>query len=460
MKKKWSSVLVIILLCGAGAQFIRPNIGHPAVTEDATVPDDLKQILKKSCYNCHSNETNLAWFDKITPANWLVAGHIREGRKVLNFSNWDSLTKAQQKAKLFEALYQADHGAMPLKQYILFHPGSKLTGGDITVFKNYLQSLTPGIYSDTAKTGAGDRQYKKWLLASSGPVPAGSGLAGLPAGSATVTPEYNGIEFIQGFRDWQVVSTTERFDNGTLRAILGNDVAVRAIREQHTNPWPDGVIFAKVAWDQANDSTGKVHAGEFRQVEFMIRDKDKYAATEGWGFARWVKGLDLVPYGKNASFVTECANCHRPMKDNDYTFTIPVHPLQTLPEDSSLSGIQGEKLITSLVDKRNKTMSTLYGNDIAVKAARGGLKTTYPSGSILSLITWHQKEDSHWFGANIPGPVCSVEQWVFGPGPISGSSPSYAVYEGLPLRKSGGRDTGTVRTRTAWIMDQRASVMP
>ena len=98
-KRKWSSILVIILVCAAAAQFVRPEIANPRVTRDIAAPPEVEQILKKSCYNCHSNETKLAWFDQLTPANWLVAGHIRDGRKALNFSNWDSLTKDQQKAQ-------------------------------------------------------------------------------------------------------------------------------------------------------------------------------------------------------------------------------------------------------------------------------------------------------------------------------------------------------------------------
>ena len=67
-----------------------------------------------------------------------------------------------------------------------------------------------------------------------------------------------------------------------------------------------------------------IQPGEFIQVEFMIKDSKKYSATKGWGWARW-KGTDLVPYGKEALFTTECISCHRPMKENDFVFTMPLH---------------------------------------------------------------------------------------------------------------------------------------
>jgi len=71
------------------------------------------------------------------------------------------------------------------------------------------------------------------------------------------------------------------------------------------------------------DSDGEIHTGAFRQIEYMIKNDKKYADTKGWGFARF-KTLKMIPYGKTAMFTTECVNCHRPMKDNDFVFTQPV----------------------------------------------------------------------------------------------------------------------------------------
>jgi len=93
-----------------------------------------------------------------------------------------------------------------------------------------------------------------------------------------------------------------------------------------------------------------------------------------------------------------------------------------------------------------------------VKAARTAVP--YPPGSILSLVTWHQKEDPHWFGANIPGTVQSVEQLVFGMDVQKRGLPSYTLYEGDPLKKSTGNTAVSTTSRIGWILDQQASVMP
>lgn len=108
-----------------------------------------------------------------------------------------------------------------------------------------------------------------------------------------------------------------------MRAILGNDVAIKAIKDHHINPWPDGTIFAKVTWYQQLDGTGMVRTGAFKQVELMIRDSKKYSATKGWGWGRWL-GTELKPYGKAADFDGECVSCHEPLRNNDYVYTIPI----------------------------------------------------------------------------------------------------------------------------------------
>jgi hypothetical protein len=112
-----------------------------------------------------------------------------------------------------------------------------------------------------------------------------------------------------------------------MREILGNEVAVKAIAENHIDPWPDGTAFAKVAWFQRADQQGIARPGAFFQVEFMIRDSKKYGDTLGWGWARW-RGADLKPYGESAAFTNECVGCHSPLRNTDYVFTEPIRGQQ------------------------------------------------------------------------------------------------------------------------------------
>lgn len=144
-------------------------------------------------------------------------------------------------------------------------------------------------------------------------------------------PELNGLPFFPDYKSWRAISTTDRGDNHTMRVILGNDVAVRAITNKQIQPWPDGAAFAKVAWQAVPDWRGVLRPGKFVQVEFMVKGKTKYASTLGWGFGRWL-GPELKPYGTNAHFASECVGCHTPVRDNDFVYTMP------LPRTTQLEG--------------------------------------------------------------------------------------------------------------------------
>ena len=302
--------IALVLAFGfLGIQFIRPSLPNPAVTEELQVPSDVKQILKTSCYNCHSNETQLSWFDKPAPAYWIVSNHVKEGRKHLNFSESGKLPLGQQQAILFESISQIELGAMPLPAYERLHPESEIAPQQLTVLKNYLSSTVSNKAVTVEEISSADTEYEKWIH--SGSV------------AKNISPAPNGIEFLPDYKNWRAISSTERDDNHNLRVILGNDIAVNAIAHNQINPWPDGTEFAKVAWFQQLDGTGAVRTGAFFQVEFMIRDNKKYADTLGWGFARW-RGADLKPYGKDATFTGECVGCHIALSKTDYVFTAPI----------------------------------------------------------------------------------------------------------------------------------------
>jgi hypothetical protein len=118
------------------------------------------------------------------------------------------------------------------------------------------------------------------------------------------------------------------------------------------------------------------------------------------------------------------------------------------------------KVITSSIHPADSTMSTLYGNDIAVAYARSHAERDYPAGAILSLVTWTQQEDPRWFGAKIPFHVKSVE-FVFVNAADSGKSVySYQSFDGSPLRKSSEEAGSTPSAHAESLLSQRAAVLP
>jgi hypothetical protein len=126
-----------------------------------------------------------------------------------------------------------------------------------------------------------------------------------------------------------------------------------------------------------------------------------------------------------------------------FTGTLPQNPLQW-------------KVITSSIDRQAATMSTLYGNDMAVRFARDGARD-YPAGSVLSLVTWTEREDDRWFGARIPGQVKAVEFVT-----VKGESPScvYEIYQGSPLARISQSNDRSPGSRAAYLLSLRAAVMP
>lgn len=307
MKKFFIMTGLCAIAVFLGLQFSRPDIENPTVTGDLQAPEEIKSIMVRACYDCHSNQSNIRWYDKIQPIYWKVAEDISRGRAGLNFSTWDKLAPPDRKAKLWEAVNQIESGAMPIKSYQLVHPETRITQDELASLKSYLLDMVHEAPNDTAKLQTRDNQlrHKKEISGADNPV------------------ALNGVKYINNYKNWQIISISDRFDNGTMRVIYGNDIAVEAVKEKHINPWPEGTVFAKVAWDKLKNESGDITSGAFRQVELMIKNSRKYSSTHGWGFARF-KTPQLIPYGKTALFATECINCHKPMKDNDFVFTFPI----------------------------------------------------------------------------------------------------------------------------------------
>ena len=133
-----------------------------------------------------------------------------------------------------------------------------------------------------------------------------------------------GIKIPSGYRDWRLISVAHEEGNlNDLRALLGNDIAIKAYREGEL-PFPDGTIIARLAWtyvpsEENNKAFGRAQSfvpGSATNVQFMVKDSKKYAATGGWGFAQFNEGKPA-----DAALLKTCFPCHVPVKARDYVFT-------------------------------------------------------------------------------------------------------------------------------------------
>ena len=127
--KSFFYFLGVLALIFIAFQFI-PSYekSNPSVdsSKEIDVPKNVKIILKKSCYDCHSYQTNWPWYADVAPMKWVVRRDVIEGRKALNFSIWKDYTK-DKRSKLKEKIFRSVIFAMPLIQYTWLHPEAKLS---------------------------------------------------------------------------------------------------------------------------------------------------------------------------------------------------------------------------------------------------------------------------------------------------------------------------------------------
>src|SRR5271166_2828275 len=133
-----------------------------------------------------------------------------------------------------------------------------------------------------------------------------------------------GVKIPPGYRDWRLISVAHEAGNlNDFRAVLGNDVAIKAYREEKL-PFPDGTIIARLAWsyvpsEENNKVFGRAQsfvAGPPINLQLMVKDSKKYAATGGWGFGQFKDGKPA-----DEAVLKTCFPCHEPGKAHDYVFT-------------------------------------------------------------------------------------------------------------------------------------------
>jgi len=127
IKKIIKSILVLGLIALVVMQFIRPDKNSGgyesiAVFEVETNPtEEVTQLLKTHCYDCHSNQTRYPWYGEIAPFSYWLAEHIEHGKEELNFSDWASYSAKRKDHKLDEVIEEVEEGHMPLDSYTWIH---------------------------------------------------------------------------------------------------------------------------------------------------------------------------------------------------------------------------------------------------------------------------------------------------------------------------------------------------
>ena len=152
MKKIVKIVVIILVAAFVVVQFVRPNQTNPAVNAAETleasvpVPDNVEEILKRSCNDCHSNTTSYPWYAQVSPVSWFLNDHIQEGRGELNFSIWNTYTAKRKDKKLDEICEQVKTGEMPLPSYLWIHRDAALREGDANILCDWANQTRQSIH--------------------------------------------------------------------------------------------------------------------------------------------------------------------------------------------------------------------------------------------------------------------------------------------------------------------------
>ncbi len=131
--KTTKKIIVLLLVVFIAMQLYRPEKNqaqgaHTALfLTETKPPKDVKLILEQTCYDCHSNDTKYPWYNNVAPVSYWMANHVKDGKKHLNFSDWENYSAKKKDHKLEEVVEMIEDGEMPLKEYTWTHEEAKLT---------------------------------------------------------------------------------------------------------------------------------------------------------------------------------------------------------------------------------------------------------------------------------------------------------------------------------------------
>lgn len=137
---RWKFLRWVLLGLGAlfvGMQLVPVDRSNPPVETEVPAPAEVRAVLRRACYDCHSNETVWPWYSQVAPVSWLVASDTRDGRKHLNFSTWNRYTPEQQVKKLKRSWTEIEKGEMPMWIYLPAHRDAVLSDADKALLRDW-----------------------------------------------------------------------------------------------------------------------------------------------------------------------------------------------------------------------------------------------------------------------------------------------------------------------------------
>jgi hypothetical protein len=146
-------------------QFLQPDRTNPVILpgrsleDHLRVPPDVDTILRKACYNCHSNETQWPWYSRVAPFSWVVGDDVHRGRDDMNFSDWVRHDLEEAAQRLRESCRLAREGHMPPARYRWLHPASRLTQEELNRLCEWAEAQRRGLLPRPSETDGVTRDH-------------------------------------------------------------------------------------------------------------------------------------------------------------------------------------------------------------------------------------------------------------------------------------------------------------
>lgn len=143
LKKIGLGILIVIVLL----QFIPTKKNQTSIVSSNSIeqkyntPENVQAILKKACFDCHSNNTVYPWYSHIQPIGFWLNNHINEGKEELNFSEFNSYENKKARKKMEKVISSQEKGWMPLSSYTLIHKDATLTSTEKTIIIDWAKSV-------------------------------------------------------------------------------------------------------------------------------------------------------------------------------------------------------------------------------------------------------------------------------------------------------------------------------
>lgn len=148
--KIFKRILLVLLVIFLVMQAFRPaknssNDTSGDISKSYVLPENVKIILAKACNDCHSNNTRYPWYAEVQPVSWWLSDHVKDGKRHLNFNEFDKYKIARQYEKLEECIKEVKEGGMPLPSYTWIHKEAILTNEEKEILYNWCEVLRDSI---------------------------------------------------------------------------------------------------------------------------------------------------------------------------------------------------------------------------------------------------------------------------------------------------------------------------